>query len=71
MPLRISIQCPVVSGGYLLALFCKLVALILGKNCVKSLRVPKTVKQIKFKGVWGELEAKNCFQIQSWSKYTS
>ena len=27
------------------------------------------VNEIKFEGVWGELEAKNCFQKQSFSKY--
>ena len=35
----------------------------------KGFRVTKTVKQIKFEGTWGELEAKYCFQRQSWSKY--
>ena len=33
--------------------------------CVKDLKVAKIVKQIIFKGMWGELEAKNCFQRQS------
>ena len=32
-------------------------------------RVKKTVKQIKIKRVWGELEAKNCFQRKSFTKY--
>ena len=45
-----------------LVLFCKLAALILGENCGKSLRFTKIAKQIKFEGVWGELEARNCFQ---------
>ena len=36
---------------------------------VLVLRVTKIVKQIKFKGTWGKLEAKDCFQIQSWKKY--
>ena len=43
----------------MLALFCNLIALILGQNYVKGLRVIKIVKEIKFKGVWGKLEAKN------------
>ena len=32
-------------------------------------RVKKTVKQIKIERVWGELEAKNCFQRKSFTKY--
>ena len=45
------------------------VALILGKNYVKDFRVIKIVKQIKFKRAWGKLEARKCFQRQSWTKY--
>ena len=45
--------------------FSKLVALTLGYNCVKDLRVTK----IGLKRFGGKLEAKNCFQIQSWTKY--
>ena len=30
----------------------------------KGVRVTKRVKQIKFEGVWGELESKNSFQRQ-------
>ena len=33
---------------------------LLGQNCVKGLRVPK---------IWGELEAKQCFQRESCTKY--
>ena len=50
-------------------LFCKLVSLILGLNCVKELRVTKVVKQIKFKRTWGELEARNYFRRQAPTKY--
>ena len=32
-------------------------ALIEGWNCVKSLRITKIIKQIKFKKTWGELAA--------------
>ena len=53
----------------ILALFCNLVALILGLKWVKGLRVTKIVKEIKFEGVWGELEAKNWCQRQSFTKY--
>ena len=42
----------------ILGLFCNSIALILGLNSVKDLRVTKNVKEIKFEGVWGELEAK-------------
>ena len=43
----------------ILGLFCHSIALILGLNSVKDLRVTtKNVKQIKFEGVWGELESK-------------
>ena len=43
----------------ILRLFCHSIALILGLNSVKDLRVTtKNVKEIKFEGVWGELESK-------------
>ena len=47
---------------HFLVLFCRLIALTLAEKCIKSLRVSKTVKEIKFKGVWRKLEAKCCFQ---------
>ena len=40
------------------ALFSSLIALTLGYNSVKDLSVTKIVKEIKSKGVWGELESK-------------
>ena len=46
----------------ILALFCNLITLILGENYVKGLRITKIDNDIKFEGVWVELEAKNCFQ---------
>ena len=49
----------------ILALFCNLVAVILGKSCVKGIRVKKIVKEIVFEEVWGKLEARNCSQGQS------
>ena len=49
----------------ILALFCNLIALILGENCVKRLRVTRIVKQIKFKRAWNDLEAKICFWRQT------
>ena len=39
-----------------LGIFSHLIALILGYNSVKGLRVTKNVKEIKFKEIWGELE---------------
>ena len=36
---------------------------------MKGLRFPKIVKEIKFEGVWGKLEAKKCFQRQPFTKY--
>ena len=42
----------------ILGLFCHSIALILGWNSVKDLRVTKNVKEIKFEGVWGELKSK-------------
>ena len=42
----------------MLTLFYNLVALILGLNSVKGLRVTKFVKEIKFEGLWGKIEAK-------------
>ena len=39
--------------------FCHSIALILGLNSVKDLRVTtKNVKEIKFEGVWFDLESK-------------
>ena len=52
----------------ILALFCILVALILGWNCVKGLRYTKIVKKIKFEGVCGKLKSKNCIQGQPFTK---
>ena len=37
---------------------------------MEGFRVTKIVKEIKFEEVWGDLEAKNCFQIQSFTKYS-
>ena len=39
-------------------LFCHSIALILGLDSVKDFRVTKNVKEIKFEGVWGELESR-------------
>ena len=38
------------------------------KLCEKS-HSHKNCQKIKLEGEWGELEAKNCFQRQSWKKY--
>ena len=42
----------------ILRLFCHSIALILGLKSVKDFRVTKNVKEIKFEGVWGELESR-------------
>ena len=36
---------------------------------MKGLRVTKFVKKIKFGGIWGEIEAKKCFQRKTFTKY--
>ena len=36
---------------------------------MKCLQVTKIVKEIKSGGVWDKLEAKECFQRQSFTKY--
>ena len=36
---------------------------------MKDLRVSKIVKEIKFEGTWGELQAKKCFHLQSFTKH--
>ena len=36
---------------------------------MEGLTVTKIGKEIKFEGVWGDLEAKKCFQRQSFTKY--
>ena len=51
-----------------LVLFCDLIALLLGYNCVKSLRFTKIVKKVKLEGVWGEIEAKKCLRRQLFTK---
>ena len=38
--------------------FCHSIALILGLSSVKDCRVTKNFKEIKFEGVWGELESR-------------
>ena len=45
-----------------LKVFCYLIALILVSNSVTGLRVIKNVKEIKFEGVWDELQSKKGFQ---------
>ena len=42
----------------ILRLCCDSIALILGLNSLKDFRVTKNVKEIKFEGVWGELESR-------------
>ena len=39
------------------------------RSHVKGLRVTNIVKKIKFEGAWDKLEAKYCFQRQTWPKY--
>ena len=46
----------------ILAPFCKLVALILGQNYIKVLRVSKCVKQIIFERVWWRVWSKKLFE---------
>ena len=47
-----------------LKIFYHLIALVLGSNSAKCLRVTKRVKKIKFEGVWSELESKETFHRQ-------
>ena len=42
----------------ILGLFCHSIALILDLNSVKDFRDTKNVEEIKFEGVWAELEAR-------------
>ena len=42
----------------ILGIFCHSIALILVLNSVKDFRVTENVKEIKFEGVWGELESR-------------
>ena len=51
--------------------FCNLIALTLGQNNGKSLRLNKVVKEIKLEGVWDELGLRKVFQRQSVTKYLS
>ena len=46
----------------ILGLFCNSVALILGLNSLKDLRVTKNVKEINCEGVRSELESKEVFR---------
>ena len=36
---------------------------------MKGIKLTKIVEEIKFEGVWRKLEAKNCFQRRSFTKY--
>ena len=45
-------------------LFCCLTALILSERSVKGIRVTGIDNEIKFKGVWGEVEQRKGFQTQ-------
>ena len=49
--------------------FCNLIALTLGYNSVERLRLTKIVKEIKFEGVWDELQPRKFFQKQSVTKH--
>ena len=53
--------------GQILALLCKLVALILDLNCIEGLQFTKIVKQMKHERVWGELVVRNNFQRKSFT----
>ena len=50
-------------------LLSKLIALGLGQNIVKGLKVTKTFKKIRFDEVWGKIESKKGFQRQSVIKH--
>ena len=51
------------------SLLCKFFTQILDSNYIAGLRYTKIVKQTKFQGLWGELEAQYCFQRHSWLKH--
>ena len=36
---------------------------------MKGITVTKTLKEIKFEGIWGEQEAKKCYQKQQFTKH--
>ena len=55
--------------GEAFAFFCKLIAVTLGWNSVKSFSIAKSVKEDIFEGVWDEFPEKNGFQRQSVTKY--
>ena len=48
----------VIKWEKIFALFCILIALTLGWNSVRGLRVTKIVNEIKFEGVWSMIESK-------------
>ena len=50
-------------------LFCNLLALVLGSDSVKYLRVKEFLKKDKFEVIWGELQAQNCLQRLPLTKY--
>ena len=52
-----------------LARFCNLIALILGWSHVEGLRVTKICNEIRFEGLWGELEATKLFPKQLLRKH--
>ena len=50
--------------NHILAPFWYLIPVILGQGSVEVLGVTKIVKEIKFEGMWRELESKRSFQRQ-------
>ena len=48
----------------IVALFRDLASQISDENCLKGLRITKSVNETKFEWFWVKLEARNCFQRQ-------
>ena len=66
---NLSNQSSIYQVRQIFALFYNLIALTLGSNSVKDLRITKIAKEIKFEGVFGELESKQSFKRESDTKY--
>ena len=66
---NLSNQSSIYQVRQIFALFYDLIALTLGSNSVKDLRITKIAKEIKFERVFGKLESKQSFKRESDTKY--
>ena len=64
-----KIKKAVIRQGICFALFCNLIALILGSNGVESVRRSENVVEVKLEGVWDKLGSRKILQRETVTKY--